>query len=606
MDPIYDLVFEEDGLYGKNVEEDLEELLNECEKRLKNYDRKLIEKAYYFSYEHHKGIIRASGVPYYTHPLQVAMILLREIHVDDVASVATCLLHDTIEDVDAVDRSLIEKEFSEEISQMVEAVTKIRHSNTSQNEEEEEDKIAKEAEKNAAKAATYRKLFLALVRDVRVIIIKLADRLHNMRTLHYLNQKKRVEIAEETLNFYTPFAQRLGLTKLKQELEDLSLYFSNRTSYEAIRSALIEKRRDFIDYIRVFSEDISENLEREKVDCRLSVDHKHIYEIYRMLKNGKSISDIDNFYSLVIVLNTNDKYECYRAHGVLVNTFSSVERLVDLVARPKISWYQSLNTQLVGPDGKRVEVLIRTREMEKMSRDGVASLVSLKRGRIRALEIDEKDIDEWGEWMEDMIREKSDEATQIIWDSIKVNLFDAEVEVFTHKGETVRLPANSSPVDFAFAISEEVGRRCISVKINGKIKKLNYELQSGDQVYVITTPKTDPKPEWMNYVVSHRAVVKLHRYFKNNPVEKRKPVEKIINFNVKLRIHGEDKPGMLQKITAEIGQTNIKRISLDSSDSYFEGQIILNVRDEDHYNEIFSNITSIAGVKGVDRLDDAL
>lgn len=599
MEMLYEYEFEEDDQIGVEPKEDLQLFLKELESHGEELDIEQIVKAFNLCIEFHEGQYRASGKPYYLHPVKVAMILIEEFRIFDTESVIACLLHDVIEDVKGNEteqfsniriRTLtIEQEFGDEVLEMVNAATKIKRLSTG-------------AQQN--KAATHRKLFLALVKDVRVILVKLADRLHNMRTLHYLKDKKQKEIAAETLNFYTPIAHRLGLTKIKMELEDRSLYFTDRAAYEAIRMALAEKRRDFINYIRVFAGQIESSLKKEGVKSIITIVHKHVYEIYQMIESGKTLGEIDNFYSMVITTESDDKLECYKVHGILVNAFNPVNHLQDYISQPKINFYQSLNTHLFGPDGKLVEVIIRTNEMEEIAEGGIATDFSLSEGRVRALEISNHDLEEWGQWMEDIIQERGEEAAKLIWDSIKNNIFDREVRVFTPDGVKVRLPARACPVDFAFAVSEDLGLHCISAKVNGTVRELNFPLSNGDRVDIIASPNSKPKPEWQNFVISYRAEAKLHKYFRENPEELKRVIKDKVDFEVKLFVRGEDKPGMLNKITEAIGRATITRISLDSSDADFGGALSVQVRDNAHLNSLYAKLFSIKGIKSVEQLED--
>lgn len=600
----FELEYDEKGSIGKNLEEDWLFLSNEIKKYDDKIDLDIVEKAYRSCCLWHSGFSRKSGFPYYTHPVNVALILIREFPIHDTQIIVAALLHDTIEDV-GITYDDISKDFGEEVAELVTAVTKISHSHTyysgGDNTSLPKDEIQYIKLKN--KAETYRKLFLALVKDIRVILIKLADRLHNMRTLHYMTQNKQAEIAWETLNFYTPLAHRLGLNRAKMELENRSFFFSDRSAYEAIRTALNEKRRDFIDYIRVFSDLITNSLNSNNIPHTLSVVHKHEYEIYKMLQDGKSISDIDNFYSMVIIINSNNIHECYRAHGVLATAFNTVS-FVDYISNPKVDWYKSLNTELYGPDGKRVEILIRTEEMEKISEEGFAAKFSFKEGRMRALEFEDEDIEDWGEWMQDVISEQGEKASQLIWDSIKVNLFDSEVFVYNKYGESVKLPEGATLVDYAFVVSKKTGLKLISGKVNGIIKNLDYVLHSGDQIELITSPNAKPHIEWKDFTVSYRAVYALHKYFNEN--KKLLPVQAEEGAAVQaiLHIKGEDREGMLQDISSIIGMGNIRRINLDTSGPYFEGALAITLKNEDEYNDIFSKLLSIKGIKVVERLED--
>ncbi len=590
----FELEHEEDSPFGFDKNKDFQYFLHSLKLAKTDLDLELIEKAFWYMLDKHSNVIRKSGKPYYTHPLNVSLILINELGIFDTDSICACLLHDTIEDVDEVKKHNIAEDFSDEIAELVDGVTKITNQRASL-----DIKSSKKIDKNE----TYRKLFLALVRDVRVIIIKLADRLHNMRTLHYLKPERQKDIALETLNFYVPFAHRLGLSKTKMELENRAFYYTDKAQYEAIREALNEKRRDFIDYIRMFSDLIDKSLKKQDFDYLLSIVHKHEYEIFKMIQDGKSISDIDNFYSMVIILKTGDIHECYRVHGVLANAFNTVS-FADYIANPKLDWYKSLNTVLFGPDGKKIEILIRTEEMENIAEEGFSSQFSLKSGRMRALEFTEEEINDWGDWMSDMIDINKENANQIIWNSIKVNLFDSELSVFDKSGNQYKLPAGSSLLDFAFNLSKDKGFHFITGKVNGQIKDISYKLHSGDQIEIITSPNSRPKLEWEDYVVSHKAVTSLHNYFKENTDDISEKEDEFRHKDVKLKINGEDREGMLMDITDAVGRNYIKRINLDTSGSNFDGTITVKVSSRHDIKNLFAKLLSIKGIKGVEKIED--
>ncbi|HRP01053.1 MAG TPA: HD domain-containing protein [Candidatus Kapabacteria bacterium] len=590
----FELEYDEKSPFGKDPDKDCEFLLEASRKVNSNLDITKIKTAFYYCVEKHKDVKRKSGYPYYTHPLNVALILVREFSFQDTNSIIACLLHDTLEDVEGLLKSEIEDLFGDDVAEIVDAVTKISH-----------DQIQKEAgvSKELLKGLTYRKLFIALVKDVRVILIKLADRLHNMRTLHYMSESSQKRISDETLNFYVPIAHRLGLNKIKMELENRAFYYIDRENYEAIRVALTTKRRDFINYIRVFSDLIQDSLNQNNLRHTLTIVHKHEYEIYKMISDGKSLSDIDNFYSIVIVLNTNDIHECYRAHGVLANAFNTTS-FIDYISHSKIDWYKSIYTELIGPDGKRIELLIRTEEMEKIAEEGFAAKYSFKSGRIRELNFTDKEIDNWGEWMQDIITDLGEQASQIIWDSIKVNIFDSALNVYTKEGTSISLPQGANLIDFAFALSTETGLRCVTGKVNGVIHDLNYKLKQGDQIEIIKSPNAFPKEEWQKEVVSHRAISGLHKYFKS-VIKDDKPSDIWQkNFEARLIIKGEDRARMLYDITEAIGKTNIRRIQLDTSGNIFDGAISVYVIDEDELNRVFIKLLGIRGIKSVEKIED--
>lgn len=588
--------YDEDSPFGLDVQKDYELFIEQVKSIDASLDLEIIGKSFFYCVEKHKNVTRKSGYPYYTHPVQVALILLKEFTFHDTNSLVACLLHDTIEDVKEIDKDEISREFNEDIADIVDAVTKISHEN-----------LTREAgvSKDLIKGLTYRKLFIALVKDIRVILIKLADRLHNMRTLHYLSEKKQKEVASETLNFYVPIAHRLGLMKIKTELENRSFYHMDRENYEAIRNALNTKRRDFINYIKVFADLITNSLNQNNLKHTLSVVHKGEYEIYKMIMDGKSISDIDNFYSMVVILKTNDIHECYRAHGVLAVAFKTIS-FIDYISNSKMDWYKSLFTELIGPDGKRVELLIRTEEMEKIAEEGFAAKYSFKSGKIRELHFTDEEIEDWGSWMQDIIEEQGENASKIIWDSIKVNIFDSDLTVYTKDGHPIQLPQGSNLIDFAFALSTETGLKCITGKVNGVIQDLNYKLYDGDKVEIIKSPNAYPKEEWQKEVVSHRAIAGLHKYFKELKKSNKLINNEIHNYEAKIIIKGDDRARMLYDITEAIGKTNIKKIQLDTSGTKFEGAISLNVMGENELNRVFIKLLGVKGVKSVERIEETI
>lgn len=578
--------FEEDSPFGIDAKFDLRYLLQKSEQYLEDYDEELITNAFWYCFEKHKGMTRKSSKPFYTHPLNVSIVLLEEFPIYDSQTVAACLLHDTIEDVDGVTWKVIKDKFGVDVARMVNGVTKISHKEVSQAEN---------------KAASYRKLFLALVRDIRVILIKLADRLHNIRTLHYLPDNKQKYIAEETLNFYTMLAHRLGLIKIKIELENLSFYYLDREAYEDLKLRLNEKRKEFIGYITSFLSTIESNLLKHDIEHTLTIYHKHEYEIFNMIQEGKSLSDIDNFYSINLIINSNEISDCYRAHGIIANTFDSI-KFLDYISKPKFDWYKSLNTEIIGPDGKKIELSIRTKEMEEMAEDGFAAKFSLKNKR-KALNITKEDTEEWGEWMQEMIEEYPDNAIQIIWNSIKVNLFDVDVVVYNKTGEAVHLPDGSTVLDFAFAKSYEDGMHCISAKINGVIKELSYELKYGDQVEIITSENITPEPKWQQFVVTFKAVISLFHYFKENPFVEI-TTKKDNHSYVKMKIVGEDREGMLKQITEAIGKNSMHELHISTQEEDFEGVFTLKIKEQDDINNIFLKILNIQGIKSVNLIDE--
>jgi GTP pyrophosphokinase len=576
--------------FGISVDEDWNYLDGIIKQYEPTADFEIIKKAFYFCANAHSKAIRKSGLPYYTHPLNVVIVLLKEFSIHDSNTIAGALLHDTIEDVEGVTKDLIAQEFNPDIADIVEAVTKIKHENITKD-------LNFDEQKN--KAFTYRKLFLALVKDVRVIIIKLADRLHNMRTLQYMKPEKQELVALETLNFYVPFAHRLGLSRIKMELENRSFYFSNSKLYNDVKSALETKRWNFIEYINLFANLITETLDEHEINHVITIVHKHEYEIYKMIQDGQQLEDIDNFYSLVIVLSSDNPSICYQTFGILANAFKTVHFL-DGIANPTVDWFKSLLLDVMGPDGKKVEILIRTREMEKISEEGFTSSYLLKGDGFRALVISDSDLEQWGSWMEEIIESEGEKAAKIIWDSIKVNIFDSALTVYTKTGEQVSLPEGSSVLDFAFLQLGEEAIHSIAGKVNGKICDLNWQLSNTDQVEIILSQNYLPEVDWLNYVVFYKSVVILYDYFKKAFLTK-PDIEvtqtQALMTEVKLIIRGEDRKNMLSDITAAIGTNNIKRINLGALGEDFEGILTLEIPNRNELNRLFFKLLSIPGIR---------
>lgn len=588
MEIFFDLEIEETLPIGDNLEEDLELLLKTAKLKLNDsglYDEELIAKAFWYCVDKHKDVIRKSGKPYYSHPLKVAIILINIFPISDSESIAACLLHDTIEDVDDVSFDSISREFNFSIAQLVDGVTKISSDGSNK-------------EKN--KALTYKKIFTVLVQDIRIILIKLADRLHNIRTLHYLREEKQKQIALETINFYTPIAHRLGLTRIKMELENLSFYFLDKTTYQAIKNALSEKRREFINYIKIFTDHIQKSLNDAKIEHTLSIVHKHEYEIYKILQDGKALNDIDNFYSIVIIIDSNDITECYRAHGVLANAFTAIN-FIDYISSPKIDWNRSLNSEIYGPDGKRVEIIIRTDEMEKLAEEGFLSSNNFRDTK-KIKMFSENEIEKWGQWVSDIIESKGEDAIQLIWNSIKVNLFDSGIKVFDKIGTSYILPEGATLLDFAFEKSDDFGIHCISGKVNGIIRDISHKLREGDQVEITISKSSFPKPDWSKFAKTNNAVIGLYNYFKDINKELYDNNSNIEKNDFSIQITGEDRESMLQKITEAIGKNNMVKLEINTTGTLFSAFMTFKLNNNKEMNNIFKKLFLIDGIRSVEKL----
>jgi GTP pyrophosphokinase len=487
-------------------------------------DLKLIEKAYHFAKEAHKDQLRLSGDPYFIHSLEVAKILA-EMEMDYI-TVTAGLLHDVVEDT-GVSLKEVEEEFSEEIAQLVDGVTKIGGLQFHSLEEKQ--------------AENFRKMIFSMVQDVRVIMIKFADRLHNMRTIEYMPRVKQERIALETREIYAPLAHRLGIAKIKWELEDLAFKVLNPKEYEEISQKIREKREEREAYIRRMADPIKRELKKHNIHAEITGRPKHLYSIYRkMVTRNKPFEEIYDLFALRILVNRVD--ECYFALGVVHTLYTPIhERFKDYIATPKSNMYQSIHTTVIGPEGRMVEIQIRTYEMHKTAESGIAAHWKYKEGKSREDEFDkqlmflrqvldwQRDIGDPQEFMEDL----------------KISLFQDEIFVFTPKGDLIKLPRGATPVDFAFAVHTDIGLHCIGAKVNGKIVPLNTELKSGDSVEIITSSKQAPNPDWIKFVKTSKARSKIKRWLKESLQEE------------SIRLGKELLDRHLKKLNKKIGDENL-------------------------------------------------
>ncbi|MBK7230561.1 MAG: bifunctional (p)ppGpp synthetase/guanosine-3',5'-bis(diphosphate) 3'-pyrophosphohydrolase [Ignavibacteriales bacterium] len=472
----------------------LESLITICKKNLVSVNEGLISKAFELSLEAHKNDLRASGEPYFTHPYEVAMIVAEEFPLDDI-TIVSALLHDVVEDTEyTVD--FMTREFGKEVSEIIDGVTKISG-------------IFRGHE--ITKAENYRKLLLSMVKDVRVILVKFADRLHNMRTLEFVNPDKQRRIAQETLEIYAPFAHRFGLGKVKWELEDLAFKYLNREAYEELARKLRAKRKDRESYIKKFSDPIVVKLDEEKLKYELNGRPKHLYSIYRkMVRRNKPFEEIYDLFAIRIILDTQNRNECYTTLGVLNQIYLPVpDRFKDYISIPKTNNYQSIHTTVVGPEGRLVEIQIRTRQMHEVAEKGVAAHWKYKENKTAT----DSELEAWVNWIRDIFENASkDDQRKELMESFKLNLYQDEIYVFTPKGDLRRLPVGSTPVDFAFDIHSKVGFHCIGAKVDGKIVPLDTQLHSGDQVEIISSKNQHPNKNWIKFVKTHKAKNEIRKW----------------------------------------------------------------------------------------------
>ena len=460
-----------------------------CEKVRRNHpqaDLNLLRRAYLFSAREHRGQKRASGESYLVHPLEVANILA-DMRLDDV-SVSTGLLHDVVEDT-VIDTQTIRKYFGDEVAHLVEGLTKISHiSNVSREDQQ---------------AENVRKMLLAMVDDVRVVLVKLADRLHNMRTLEYLNAEKRRRIAQETMDIYAPIAHRLGMGKLRGELEDLAFKNLHPDDYRELTAAL-EKRRAANE---AFLSEVTSTIESQMREAdvpfvRIEGRVKRLFSIWKKL--GVQKIDLDQVYDLVAarVITANEIRHCYAALGVIHNTWKPVPgRFKDWIATPRDNLYQSLHTSVIGSKGQPFEVQIRTEQMHLIAEEGVAAHWKYKEGKRGPRDDDEalkvlRSLVEWTQEVKD--------SREFI-DSLKLDLYPKDVYAFTPMGKVIQLPRGATTVDFAYMIHSEVGNTCTGARVNGRMVPLRTMIQNGDVVEIIRSPNAHPSRDWLNFVATSRA-----------------------------------------------------------------------------------------------------
>ncbi|MBU3742514.1 MAG: bifunctional (p)ppGpp synthetase/guanosine-3',5'-bis(diphosphate) 3'-pyrophosphohydrolase [Candidatus Kapabacteria bacterium] len=484
-------------MWGRSVDEDCAYLIAEGRKYLVKFDEDLVEKAFRFCVEAHKHDVRASGEPYYTHPAQVAHIVMREIPLDDI-SVVAALLHDVVEDTQVSVRD-IRAEYGSEVAEIVDGATKISD-------------VFKSRE--ITQAESYRKLLLSLVKDVRVMLIKFADRLHNMRTIESLPPERQERMARETLDIYAPFAHRFGLGSIKWELEDLSFKVLQRTIYDDIKRQLNSTREEREDYIEKFSKPIAERLNEHGIAFEINGRPKHLYSIYtKTVLRNKTLDELYDLFAIRVIIDTNDNNDCFFVYGLISEIYTPVpERFKNFISVPKKNGYQSLHTTVIGTDGKRVEVQIRTRAMHDYAERGVAAHFRYKaQSGATASWIDSKDLEEWATWVRDIFESAGDEAPKQLMESFRLNLYQDEIYVFTPKGDLRILPRGATPIDFAFDIHSAVGARCVGAKVNGRIVPLHHHLDTGDQVEILTSRNQTPHRDWERHVVTHKAKTHIRR-----------------------------------------------------------------------------------------------
>ena len=472
---------------------ELQTLIEEIPKYQPGADLDVLTRAYRFSEASHQGQQRASGEPYLSHPLAVAHLL-----VDfkmDVTTVTAGLLHDVLEDTGAT-KDELEREFGQEIANLVDGVSKIGKLAFSSREERQ--------------AENFRKMLVAMARDLRVLMIKMADRLHNMRTLDYLAQDRGRKIAQETLDIYAPLAHRLGMAKVKAELEDLALRTLSPDAYVDLQKRVAKRRLEREADINHVITIIERKLREVGIESQIRGRPKHFYSIFKKMHDQGR--EFDEIYDLTAVRAiTNSVRDCYGALGVIHSLWKPVPgRFKDFIAMPKVNMYQSLHTTVIGPKGDPVEIQIRTWEMHRIAEEGIAAHWLYKEKKTGKDKLDESLA-----WLRQLIETQQDtKDPREFLDSVRVDLFPDEVYVFTPKGDVKALPDGATPIDFAFAVHTKVGEHCVGAKVNGKLVPLRTTLRQGDIVEIVTSSNQHPSRDWLKFVKSTRARAKINQWLK--------------------------------------------------------------------------------------------
>ena len=476
-------------------------LLEHCERNLPSVDEHLIRRAFQVAYWAHRHDRRASGELYISHPLEVALIAAKDIRMDDV-TVAAALLHDTVEDTD-LSLDLIRSEFGREIATITDGVTKIGSVFES---------------RALGRAENVRKLMLSMASDVRVILVKFADRLHNMRTLGAMPPDKQLRIAAETQDLFAPLAHRFGLHEVKTELDDLALKYLQPEAFQQIARGLNAKRRQRERFIETFIEPVRAELEEAGFEFDIYGRPKSIFSIYnKMKRQGVGLDEVYDLFAIRVILGAEGKKgreDCWRAYSVLTALYPPIDgRFRDFISKPKSNGYQSLHTTVMGPGGRPVEIQIRTAEMHAVAERGVAAHWAYKEGSNDApAGARDARLDETFTWVRDLLENPTpDDAGEFVRE-FQLNLYDEEIYVFTPGGDLVTLPRGATPVDFAFQIHSEVGFHCIGAKADGKMVPLSYRLQSGEQVEILTSKRQSPNPDWAGFVVTHKAQARIRHW----------------------------------------------------------------------------------------------
>ncbi len=503
-------------LEGVSPEEDFQALINQLKINKIQFDPKKIRLAFDIILEVNQDLLHINGLPRYTHPLSVALIVIKEIPMDE-ESILSAMLHDIWKVSDKYDYNFIKNEFGENVAQIVDSLHKIRD-------------IDSATLSNPEKIENYRKFLIAIATDYRVILIKLADVLDNMRNIQFFPETEQIRRATETFEIYNPFANRLGLRHLKWELDDLAFKITHPKEYNEISNYLAASKQQREEYIKRFIEPLNdllsknEFLKKNKVSFEINGRAKHIYSIYnKTILRAKPVEELYDLFAIRVILSTNDPYMCYYVYGLLVSVYPPVpETFKDYIASPKKNGYQSIHTAVFGLENKVVEIQIRTESMHLYSERGIAAHFNYKSQLPKNSILENQEIQRWLDVVREIFENEQNVDPSEILEEVKTNLFADEIYVYSPTNEFITLPVNSTTLDYAYKIHTEIGDHYVGAKVNGKIVPIEYVLRNGDKVEIIVSNNAKPSEDWLNYVVTSKAKNHLIQYFKDLKKEKQR------------------------------------------------------------------------------------
>ncbi len=566
------------------IEQAFEELLDDYAHTIHKQKVEIITRAFRFANQAHRGVRRLSGEPYIMHPLAVARIVVREIGLGST-SICAALLHDVVEDTDYTEED-IEQQFNPKIAQIVSGLTKISGGVFATQDEKQ--------------ATNIRKLVLTMSDDVRVVLIKIADRLHNMRTLSAQQPEKQRKIAQETMLIYAPLAHRLGLFPIKSELEDLSFHYLHPDIYAEIDSKLAAVKEVQMEDYRTFVEPIRKKLNDMGMHFTISARLKSVFSIWeKMQKKNIPFEDVYDLLAVRIIFTPDDlsseKDQCWSIYSAITSLYRPhPERIRDWISTPKSNGYEALHVTVMGPFGYWVEIQIRSERMHELAEKGLAA-----HWKYKADSFEESDLDQWLLDIKEVLDHPDPDAMAFL-DTFKLGLFAEEMFVFTPAGDIKTLPLGATVLDFAYQIHSELGEHCIGAKVNHKMESLSYRLESGDQIEILTSQKQQPEPEWLNLVVTAKAQNAIKHFFNKQPVGKQRNTEPKL---VKLLIRGTDNFGVLVKmlnIISEQMHLNLKSLHTEVEDTRFECVIELFIFEQSSLSALCAELKKIPELTDVE------